>query len=138
MLLTALHNASISGPYGQRRLGRIHRGLDLKVPTGTPVYAAKDGVIAQVAYGLPVNDKSTKNGNFVRINYDDGTQGVYLHLEHVDVSVRTEGTGVDAGDQIGTSNNTGSSRGAHLHYHLYEDTDRQETIDPTLEYGNCG
>lgn len=137
MFLTAQHNARVTSPYGELRPDGPHNGVDLGVPTGTPVYAAKAGVIAEVAHGLPVGDRSTPNGNFVRINYDDGTQGVFLHLERVLVSVRTVGTGVDAGDQIGTSDDTGLSFGPHLHYTQYEGETRQETEDPALEHPRC-
>ena len=136
--LTAQQNAMITSPYGTPRPRGPHTGVDLGVPTGTPVYAAKAGAIAEVAYGFPVGDRSTPNGNFIRINYDDGTQGVFLHLERVLESVRNVGTGVDAGDQIGTTNDTGQSSGPHLHYTQYRDPSRQETDDPVLEHPHCG
>ena len=138
LFLTAKRDALITSGYGAPRPSGPHDGIDLGVPSGTAVYAAKDGVIAGVAFGLPNGDRSTANGNYVRINYDDGTQGVFLHLERVLVSVRTVGTSVDAGDQIGTSNDTGSSSGPHLHYTQYTDRTRSKTVDPTHEHPICG
>ncbi len=102
------------------------------MPTGTPVCAAKDGVVEEELDEIPVKDKSTPNGNFVRINYDDGTEGVFLHLESASVE---KGDSVDAGDLVGTSNETGSTFGAHLHYTQYDD--QGETVDPVLEHPDC-
>ena len=63
--------------------------------------------------GHPVGDRSTGNGNYIRITYVDGTEGAYLHPESVAVDVGEE---VFSGDFIGTSNDTGRGDGAHLHY----------------------
>lgn len=127
-------NAYISSPYGVPRGNRIHNGVDIAVPTGTPVYAAKDGVVSEVVGIYPEGDRSTLNGNFVRINYDDGTAGAYLHLQKTTVK---EGWSVDAGDKIGTSNDTGSGFGPHLHYTQYTDGDGPDTVDPTVEHSAC-
>ncbi len=81
-----------------------------------------------------VGDRSTANGNYVRINYSDGTQGVYLHMETVDVAAGNE---VYSGDYLGTSNDTGSSSGPHLRYEQYNDKNRNSTSDPTLAHPDC-
>lgn len=133
--LTGMPHAPISAPYGEPRKDGIHSGVDIAVPTGTPVHAAKDGVVSQVVRGFLEGDRSTHNGNYIRINYDDGTQGAYLHLLAPSVE---EGWSVDAGDTIGTSNDTGSGTNAHLHYTQYTDGSRTETVDPTLEHSACG
>ena len=133
--LTGMPNAAISSPYGEQREKGPHNGIDIAVPTGTTVYAAKDGVVSQVKAGYPEGDKSTPNGNFVRITYDDGTEGVYLHL--LEASVK-EGWSVDAGDAVGESNDTGFGSGPHLHYTQYADGTETETVDPAAEHSACG
>ena len=85
------------------------------------------------AFGGFAAGQGTGNGNFVRISYDDGTEGVYLHLLSVYVGT---GDGVAAGEQIGTSNDTGDSQGPHLHYTQYDDED--SAVDPTAEHDACG
>ena len=132
--LTGSPNARLSAPYGESRPKGPHNGIDIAVPTGTPVYAAKTGVVNELEGELPVGDRSTANGNFVRIDYDDGTQGVFLHLKSVSVDT---GATVKAGQKVGESNDTGSSSGPHLHYSSYKNQSDREAVDPQLEHGDC-
>lgn len=82
-----------------------HEGLDLAVPTGTPVFAAHDGT-ATVRLGSPTY------GNYVTVQ-SEAVDTLYAHLS--DVTVR-QGQDVHAGDVIGLSGNTGRSFGPHLHF----------------------
>ncbi len=135
--LTANPDAPISSPYGEERAGGPHNGIDIAVPRNTPVYAAKDGTVSAEVGTLAAGDRSTANGNYVRINYDDGTQGVFLHLLSTTV---VRGARVSAGQQVGTSNDTGSSSGDHLHYTAYPSQnprDRQTTSNPALIHSDC-
>lgn len=129
-------NPPVTGEYGEIRDGVIHVGIDYGVPTGTPVYAAKAGIILEIHRNLPIGDRTTLNGNFIRVTHWDGTQGVYLHLENVIVE---SGDYVNALDQIGTSNDTGRSSGPHLHYQEYQDgkQDRNRTNNPTIAHSAC-
>ena len=76
--------------------------------------------------------RSTPNGNFVRINYDDRTEGVFLHLLEVFVE---GGQGIGAGEVIGTSNDTGRSSGPHLHYTQYDESDTP--VNPVESHASC-
>ena len=131
--LTALHNAQVSNTHLDH-LGRGSVGIDIAVPTGTPVYAAKDGVVREVARGLPERDRTTSRGNYIIVDYDDGSQGRYLHLLSVSVE---EGWSVGAGDLVGYSNDTGRSTGPHLHYDHHDDRYRREPMDPMAEHAAC-
>jgi murein DD-endopeptidase MepM/ murein hydrolase activator NlpD len=93
--------------------------MDFAAPIGTPVVAARDGVVMQVENdfdkaGLNL-EKYGGRANFVRILHDDGTMALYAHLQEGGVLVRP-GQPVRAGQQIGLSGNTGFTTGPHLHF----------------------
>jgi murein DD-endopeptidase MepM/ murein hydrolase activator NlpD len=93
--------------------------VDFAADLGTPVLAARDGVVMQVERdfdkaGLNL-EKYGGRANFVRILHDDGTMAVYAHLQESGVLVHL-GQRVRAGQQIGLSGNTGFTTGPHLHF----------------------
>jgi murein DD-endopeptidase MepM/ murein hydrolase activator NlpD len=93
--------------------------VDIIVPTGTPVLAARDGVVMQVESAFDKaglnKEKYAERANQVRVLHDDGTMAVYAHLQENGVYVRV-GERVTIGQQIGASGNTGYSSGPHLHF----------------------
>ena len=93
--------------------------VDLIVPEGTPVLAARDGVVMQVESGFDRSglnkQKYAERANVVRVLHDDGSMGVYAHLRENAVYVRV-GERVAVGQQIALSGNTGYSSGPHLHF----------------------
>jgi murein DD-endopeptidase MepM/ murein hydrolase activator NlpD len=99
--------------------------IDFKMPVGTPIYAARGGVVAKI------KDDSSKGGadrkyenqaNYVLIRHDDGTLGNYAHLSKGGAKVAI-GQRVEAGDLIALSGNTGFSSGAHLHFSVFKTRD---------------
>ena len=99
----------VSSYYGYRKNPstgneEFHRGVDIAVPTGTTVYAAHDGTVAAAAY-------DSHYGNYVVIEID-GYTTKYAHMDTLSVSA---GQTVEKGAVIGTTGNTGSSTGSHLH-----------------------
>lgn len=95
--------------------------LDFAADIGTPVLAARAGVVMQVESdfskaGLK-KEKYGGRANFVRILHDDGTMAIYAHLATNGVLARV-GQRVNAGQQIGLSGNTGFTTGPHLHFAL--------------------
>lgn len=123
------------------RVSRTHRqhldtdsggGLDIAVIDGTPVYAAKSGVVNDTFDEWNATNSSTL-GNFVRIDHDDGTQGVFLHLQSVAKGLNP-GDRVVAGDMIGLSNSTGKKiTGPHLHYSQWNESHTKQ-VDPQAEH----
>jgi murein DD-endopeptidase MepM/ murein hydrolase activator NlpD len=93
--------------------------VDFAADIGTPVLAARDGVVMQVESdfdkaGLSL-EKFGGRANFVRIVHDDGTMALYAHLQE-DGALVHPGQRVQAGEQIGLSGNTGFTTGPHLHF----------------------
>ena len=103
-------NYRITSNYGYRHR-RMHRGVDLGYPEGTPVAAAWDGIVRI--------SKGTANtggyGNLVVIRHDNGLETYYAHLSRRLVN---PGQMVKAGDIIGLGGNTGRSYGSHLHFEV--------------------
>lgn len=100
--------------YGTRKL---HKGVDLAAPGGSPVLAAGAGTVIQSYY-------SSSYGNHIVISHGGGLITGYAHLSKRVVS---EGERVSAGQQIGTVGSTGNSTGNHLHFEVYSNG---STINP--------
>ncbi|PIR98508.1 MAG: hypothetical protein COT88_01640 [Candidatus Colwellbacteria bacterium CG10_big_fil_rev_8_21_14_0_10_41_28] len=92
--------------------GRPHNATDIGAPAGTPVIAARDGVVARVDY----NGLYYQYGRYILIDHGNGLTTIYAHLSASKVSA---GQGVKRGEVIGYVGNTGFSTGAHLHFGLY-------------------
>lgn len=100
-----------------------HKGLsayavDFPIPVGTPIYAAREGIVvgsegsSNLGGGSP---EYRKFANYVIIEHSDGTMGNYYHLKQGG-AVAVIGQKVSKGDLIGYSGNTGYSSGPHLHF----------------------
>lgn len=104
--------------------GNPHTGIDFAAPTGTPIYAAHDGVIVKT-YDNATNCYGSCNstqavGIGFRIDNQDGTISMYMHMSKRENLSR--GTSVKAGQLLGYVGNTGSSTGPHLHYGMSNST----------------
>ena len=89
---------------------RFHYGVDLSAAQGTPIVAARSGVVDVATY------EWGGAGYYVNINHMDGFVTRYLHMTHYIVS---PGQYVSAGEIIGYCGSTGASTGPHLHYGVY-------------------
>ncbi len=99
----------LTSGYG-RRWGRMHRGIDIAAPVGTPIVAAAPGEVITAGWN------SGGYGNWVRLKHDDGTITLYAHNNRI--SVR-QGQKVEQGQQIAEMGSTGFSTGPHLHFELH-------------------
>lgn len=114
----------ITSKYGDRvhpTLNRkeFHRGLDMKAPMNTPVYATADGIVEYSG----LHEKSGF-GNLVILQHNYGFKAYFAHLNKV---VAKAGKFVKKGDLIAYTGNSGMSSGPHLHYELRF---VQRTINP--------
>ncbi len=91
------------------RWGRIHAGIDIAAPVGTPILAAASGVIDYASW----NDGGY--GNMIDIRHADGTITRYAHMNELYVK---EGQTVNQGQTIGAMGSTGFSTGPHLHFEI--------------------
>jgi murein DD-endopeptidase MepM/ murein hydrolase activator NlpD len=108
-----LDGVRLTSDFGMRNhpvLGgyRMHKGIDLSSPVGTPVYATADGVIGRA-------DWFSSYGLYIQIEHGAALQTRYGHLSRLNVA---EGQLVHKGDLIGFVGTTGRSTGPHLHYEV--------------------
>ncbi len=100
-------NGTFTSPFGYR-WGRLHAGIDIAVPEGTPIRAADGGTVAIAGW-------TGGYGNYTCINHGGGVSTCYGHQSRIAVSV---GQSVSQGQVIGYSGNTGNSTGPHLHFEV--------------------
>lgn len=95
--------------------GKGHTGIDFGASPGTPIKAARGGVVL----GTGNTDLTCPNASFgkwIFIKHDDGLSTLYAHLAVIGV---TKGQSVSTGELIGYSDTTGYATGPHLHFGVY-------------------
>jgi murein DD-endopeptidase MepM/ murein hydrolase activator NlpD len=103
-------NGPIVSPFGMR-WGRLHAGVDIAVPSGTPIRAAAAGT---VAFTQP-ESSSGGYGNYTCIQHGGGISTCYAHQSSFGVS---SGQSVSQGQVIGSSGCTGHCLGPHVHFEV--------------------
>jgi murein DD-endopeptidase MepM/ murein hydrolase activator NlpD len=115
LIRTPIDGARMTSGFGFRRhpiLGynKQHKGVDFGARTGTPIFAAGDGVLNKVGW---VNGY----GNYIKINHNNSLQTAYAHMSRFAKGMRA-GVRVKQGQVIGYVGTTGRSTGPHLHYEV--------------------
>ena len=100
---------TITSGYGMRR-GRMHKGIDIAAPIGTPILAAAGGEVISAGWN------SGGFGNLVKIKHPDGNMTLYAHNHRILVA---QGQEVRQGQQIAEMGSTGRSSGPHLHFEIH-------------------
>jgi len=118
LLRTPLNAAHISSGFGMRMhpiLGysTMHKGIDFAATTGTPIFAAGNGVIEEIGH-------KGSYGNYIRIRHNDTFSTAYAHASRFAKGLR-RGDRVEQGDVIAYVGSTGRATGPHLHYEVLID-----------------
>lgn len=100
-------NGTFTSPFGMR-WGRLHAGIDIAAPIGTPIRAADGGRVA-------IAGAVSGYGNYTCIQHGNNLSTCYGHQSSIGVSV---GQTVKKGQVIGLCGNTGRSTGPHLHFEV--------------------
>lgn len=99
----------LTSGYG-RRWGRMHKGVDIAAPIGTPIVAAAPGEVISAGWN------SGGYGNLVKVKHPDGSVTLYAHNSRILVR---RGQMVGQGDLIAEMGSTGFSTGPHLHFEVH-------------------
>ena len=104
----------------------FHRGLDIPVPVGTPVYAPFAGLVTRIDRDGVGRGVTNGNAVFIRSN---NYLWAFLHLSAVELLI---GAKVQRGQLIGRTGQTGRATGPHLHIQVYDPSGR--LVDPMTVY----
>ena len=111
----------MTSPFGVRRDGlrlRIHRGVDIAVPAGTPVRAMAAG---RVAFAGTLRGY----GRAVIIQHNPRLRTLYAHLSEIEVRA---GDDLDGRAIIGRSGSSGRTTGPHLHFEILRDGAAEDPV----------
>ena len=113
----------LTSAYGWR-WGRMHQGIDIAAPVGTPILAAASGEAIGAGW-------HSGYGNLIKLKHPDGSITLYAHINKILVS---HGQKVVQGEQIAEMGSTGRSTGSHLHFEIHPEG--EEAIDPLVLLGS--
>ncbi len=114
--------------------------IDWKMPPGTKVHAARDGVVVQSKDDSNIGGPSRKFekcANCILIQHSDSTIGIYAHLLKGGNQVKV-GDKVKVGDWIALSGNTGFTSGPHLHFSVFKTKSGKERESIPVRFQTAG
>ena len=132
IMKTPINGAKLTSRYGNRKhpvLGytKLHRGLDFAAQTGTPVFAAGDGIIEKAGW-------NGSYGRYIRIRHTGTYKTAYAHLSRIHKKIKI-GSRVSQGKTIGYVGSSGRSTGAHLHYEVLRNNKQVNPMNIKLPAG---
>lgn len=106
-------NGRVTSPFGYRThpvfgSRKLHSGLDVSAPRGTPIAATSGGTVIYTGY-------RGGYGNTVIVDHGGGFTSLYAHMSEIGIS---NGAAVDRGDILGRVGATGTATGNHLHFEI--------------------
>ena len=115
LMRTPINGARLSSGFGMRKhpikgFSAMHKGVDFGAPSGTPIFAAGDGVLEKVGW---VNGY----GRYILIRHNSTYKTAYAHMRGWAKGI-TRGARVYQGQVIGYVGSSGNSTGPHLHYEI--------------------
>jgi len=113
--------------------------VDIALPDGTPVYAAREGTVINVRHDAFLTGTSPvmlDQANVIEILHDDGTIALYAHLHWDSIRVRI-GARVERGQYIADSGNTGFTSGPHLHFAVVRNAGA-ENVSVPVQFAGIG
>jgi len=118
--MSPIPDSVVTGEFNEKREGdRLHKGIDLRAPIGTPILAPNNSQVLDKGY-------DEKRGNFIILGDQNGNRThQFMHLS--DILVKN-GEIVGQGQEIGKTGNTGYSQAPHLHWEKYVN---DEPVDPS-------
>jgi murein DD-endopeptidase MepM/ murein hydrolase activator NlpD len=133
LLRTPINGAKITSGFGMRNhpiLGysKMHRGVDFGAATGTPIYAAGDGVVEFVGV-------KGGYGNYIRVKHTDKYASAYGHISRFATGV-APGRKVKQGQIIAYVGATGMATGPHLHYEILVNNEQVNPAGVKFKTGN--
>jgi murein DD-endopeptidase MepM/ murein hydrolase activator NlpD len=116
--------------------GADEYAIDWQMAVGTPVYAARGGVVVGAKGDSDVGGPDRKyesSANYILIQHADGTIGIYAHLMKDGTRVKL-GAKVEAGQWIGLSGDTGFTSGPHLHFSVFMAKNGRERLSVPVKF----
>ncbi|ACM21515.1 zinc metalloendopeptidase M23 domain protein [Geotalea daltonii FRC-32] len=112
----------VSSLFGNREhplygIRKFHSGVDISLPTGTPLHATADGVVS-------FSGRAANNGNITVVEHGLGYSTIYAHNSR---NLARAGQTVKRGEVIAYAGSTGASTGPHVHYEIWKNG---QSIDP--------
>ena len=134
LLRTPIDGAQLTSVFGARKhpiLGytRMHRGIDFAAPSGTPIYAAGDGVID---FAGP----NSGYGRYIRVRHNNEYSTAYGHMSAFAPGM-IQGKRVRQGDVIGYVGATGLATGPHLHYEILQQGEQVNPLGVKVQGGRA-
>jgi murein DD-endopeptidase MepM/ murein hydrolase activator NlpD len=115
-------SGKVSSGFGRRGKRHFHAGIDIPMPQGTAIAAAKDGVVLEVSTAK--GKKYRGYGNAALIDHGDGITALYAHCQSISVKA---GQKVKRGDIVGRVGNTGRTTTHHIHFEVRKNG---KAVDP--------
>ena len=133
LLKTPINGAQVTSGFGMRMhpmlgFNKMHKGLDFGASTGTPIYAAGNGVVREAG-------PKGAYGNYVRIQHTASYATAYAHMSRFAKGMKA-GAKIKQGQVIGYVGSTGRSTGAHLHYEVLVMGQQVNPSKVTFKTGN--
>lgn len=118
-LMSPLPDLKVISSFGPRTPTRMHKGIDLRATSGTPISAAAGGRVSFAGW-------QNGFGRIVIIDHGGNLQTYYAHMSDFAVN---KGERVDQGETVGFVGQSGNATGPHLHFEVRE---KGKPVDPLL------